>query len=249
MPEVLVLNPRARRDSRGRFLKRRRVNARRRRRRNPIAAVAAANPRRSRRRRHVNARRRRRRNPIAAFAANPRRRRYRHVNARRSRRRRHNPRLLSVSGLTSTLMPAVAGGAGALGLDIALGYLPAEWTWAQQPLAKNLIRVVGALALGTVAGMAVNRRIGTMVTTGALTVAAYGAMRDLFAQVAPAAVAGISPPPYGDYSDTRIGFVNPAPMLSAYMRSGGAPPQVGAYMRDSMLDTVNVGGMGSYDGM
>lgn len=242
MPEVLVLNPR-RRGPGGRFIKNAR---RRRRRRNPVAALAA-NPRR-RRRRYTNARvrRRRRRNPIAAVAANPRRRHRRYTNARVRRRRRHNPRLMSVSGLTSTLVPVVAGGAGALGVDFALSYIPAEWTWAQSTIARNLLRVVGAVALGSAASMATNRRIGVMVTTGALTVMAYGAMRDLLADKAPPSVSGISPPPYGDYSDTRMGYIDPAPRLAAYMRSGGPAP-MGAYMRDSMLDPVNVNGYS--DGM
>lgn len=250
MPEVLVLNPRNKRTgrftrktygSRGKF---------RRRRRNPIAAVAA-NPRRRRRRRNPSARRRR----VMGYAVGPAKIRRRKLNARRARvrRRRRNPRgmgnLLSLRGLTSTLVPAVSGAAGALGLDVALSYIPLPAA-LQTPLMRNVTRVVGALALGAGAGMIFSRRTGYMVATGALTVAAYGALRDFVATNVPALqVSGISPPMYNDYSDTRIGYVSPSARLSAYMSPGAQVPgnTVGAYMRDS-LDPVN-SLSGTHDGM
>ncbi len=252
MPEVLVLNPRRRRNRLGRFVK---GSARKsRRRRNPIAALAA-NPRR-RRRRHArvrrrnpialaaNPRRRRRRNPIA-LAANPRRRRRRSRAVRSTRRYRRNPSgfgsiksMLSVRGLTNTLMPAAIGGAGALGVDLALSYIPGLPEWFNTPTGRIVARVVGAIGVGMLAGMVTNRRTGALVTSGALTVTAYGAIKEFAANNFPQ-LAGISPPAYGDFSDLRIGYIDPAPRLGAYMqrsapRSGG----VGAYMRDS-LDNVN----------
>lgn len=266
MPEVLVLNPRRRRNRLGRFTK---GSARKsRRRRNPIAALAA-NPRR-RRRRHVS---RRRRNPIA-LAANPRRRR-RHARsavAVRSTRRRRNPRatrrryrrnpsamggfksMLSLRGLTNTLVPAAIGGAGALGVDLALSYMPGLPEWFSTPTGKIVARVVGAIGVGVIAGMLTNRRTGALVTSGALTVTAYGAIKSFAVQTFPQ-LAGISPPEYGDFSDTRLGYLDPAPRLGAYMQRNvgvGAYMQrntgVGAYMRDS-LDNVNSLSGVTHDGM
>lgn len=229
------MNPRRARGPKGRFVK-----SRRRRRRNPIAL--AANPRRRRRRRNpiafaANPRRRRRRNPIAF--ANPRRRRRR--NPRASYRRRRNPsmrNMLSLRGLTGALMPAAIGGAGALGVDLMLGYIPLP-AWFDSPTGRIVARVGGAFALGVLASFVVPRRTATLITAGALTVTAYNALREY------APLAGISPPAYGgDYSDTRLSYVSPAPMLQgrgmgAYMRSTvPAGTGMGAYMRDS-LDPVN----------
>lgn len=251
MPEVLVLNPRRRRNRLGRFVKgARRVNARKRRRRNPIAALAA-NPRR-RRRRHrnpialaANPRRRksRRRNPIA-LAANPRRRRRR--NPRASRRRyRRNPSamgsiksMLSVRGLTNTLMPAAIGGAGALGVDILLTYIPTASLpeFFNTTAGKFALRVIGAIGLGALAGMVVPRRTAGLITAGALTVTAYGAIKDVVAQNFPQ-LQGVGP--NADYSDLNLGYISPAPRLGAYMqRSIPRSNGVGAYMRDG-LDNVN----------
>lgn len=238
MSELVILNPRRRRrrnarNAKGQFLpKRRRVNARRRRyhrKRNPIAALAA------------NPRRRRRRNPIAAFAANPRRRRrrsHRMMNVRR--RRRHNPRLLSTRGLMNTLTPALVGGAGAVGLDIALSYIPLP-AWTQTPVMKTVARLAGAVGLGMLARPLIGRQRANAAMLGALTVVAYGSLKDLAARFLP--TVGMSGITAGDdYSDLRlsaymqngngIGFLNPAPMLTS--RNG----TMGAYMRDS-IDPVN----------
>lgn len=180
--------------------------------------------------------------------------RRRKLNARRRRHRNPSMRsLLSVRGLMHTLTPAVGGAAGALALDVALSYVPADKlpTWAQGPWAKVGIKVLGAVALGALAGKFVNRRTGMLVTSGALTVTAYGVIKDFVAKNVPSIpVSGIDPPMGSDYSDTRLAYVSPSPMLQngmgAYMRNGTSPQRVGAYMRDS-LDTVNVHGIN--DGM
>lgn len=249
MPEVLVLNPRRRRNRLGRFTKGARKS---RRRRNPIAALAA-NPRRRRRAR--------RRNPIA-LAANPRRRRSRRraasgyvVGSRRIRRRKLNPRgsrrryrrnpaglgsiksMLSLRGLTHTLMPAAIGGAGALGVDLALSYVPLP-EWFQSNTGRIVARVLGAIGVGVIASFIVPRRTAALITSGALTVTAYGVIKEFASQNFPQ-LQGISPPAYGDMSDLRLGYLDPAPRLGAYMQRGLPRANgVGAYMRDS-LDNVN----------
>lgn len=253
------MNPRGRN---GRFLKRsRRVNARRRR-RNPIAL--AANPRRKRRTKS-----RRRRNPIA-LAANPRRRHSRRrravgytVGSRKIRRRKLNPRtrsrrrrnpsmgglksMLSVRGLMNTLMPAAIGGAGALGVDIALSYVPLP-EWFQTPMGKMVARIAGAIGVGAIAAFVVPRRTAAMITAGALTVTAYGTIRDFAATQFPQlALSGI--PMSSDYSDTQLGYLDPAPRLGAYMqRRMPVASGVGAYMRNSLDDVNSLSGVTS-DGM
>lgn len=247
--ELLLINPRRRRrrNARGQFVKgasrrRRRRNPiaanprRRRRRRNPIAAIAA-NPRR--RRRHA-----RRRNPIAL--ANPRRRRRHRVTAvAYRRRRRHNPRMaLTTRGIMNALIPAGMGAAGAVALDLAMNYVPLPEQF-QTPLWKNVARIVGAFGLGFAASYVIGKEKAKQVTLGALTVASYTVIRDLVAQNFPQL--GLSGAETYDMSDLRMGYINPAPMLTnarnggmgAYMNSAPIPPSgVGAYMRGS-LDTVN----------
>lgn len=246
MEQLLVLNPRRRRrranprGAGGRFI------SRRRRRRNPIAALAA-NPRR----------RRRRRNPIAALAANPRRRRRRHHNPMRMhhrrrrrhnprfsvsvarRRRRHNPRFLPM-GLKEALVPAAIGGAGALTLDIALGYIPMPAA-LNNTFGRLAVKVAGAIGLGFAAGFVTSKHNARMFTAGALTVIAYGAIRDGAKAVLPATVIAKIPGLQGidthDLSDLRMGYTNPAPMLQGY-------DGMGAYMDRTALG----GGLDAYMG-
>lgn len=153
--------------------------------------------------------------------------------------------MLSVRGLMSTLAPAAIGGAGALGVDLALSYVPLP-EWFQTPTGQLVARVVGAIGLGFVASFVVPKRTAMLVTSGALTVTAYGAIREFAAQNFPA-LAGVSPPEYGDFSDTRLGYLDPAPRLGAYMQRRAPANGVGAYMRDS-IDPVNTN-LGSSDGL
>lgn len=256
MPEeLLLINPRRRRrrNKLGRFMRSANPRRRRYRRRNPIAALAA-NPRHRRRRRRRNPiaalaanprRRRRRRNPIAL--ANPRRRRYRRA-VMRTRRRYRNPRLVSARGLMNALVPAGTGAVGAVLLDLGLQYVPLPIEW-QSGWRRYLVVGGGALALGTVGRFipGVSKKTANLFTLGALTVAAYGLIRGVIVQNFPQlGLSGITE--YG-MSDLRLGYLNPAPMvtagnsanagLSAYMQRGAiAPGGMGAYMRDS-LDPVN----------
>lgn len=146
------------------------------------------------------------------------------------------------------IMPAATGAAGAVLLDVGMNYVPLPEQF-QTPIFRNVARVGGAFALGFIASKVpgISRRTAQMFTLGALTVAAYGVIRDVVAQNFPQlGLSGITE--YG-MSNLQLGFVNPAPMvtgpsagnspLGAYMRNSGmGPTPVGAYMRDT-LDNVN----------
>lgn len=257
--QLLLLNPRRRRKRAktargrgGRFV--RASNPRRKRRRKTVSRISAA-PRR---------RRARRRNPIAAIAANPRRRRYvrasgaphrrkRRANPRRrasahrnwgrirAHRRRVNPRLLptSLSSLKATLIPAAIGGGGALALDVALAYVPVP-AFLDNMWGKLAVKIVGAIGLGYAAAFVTSKENARKIAAGALTVVAYGAIRDGIKTFAPdlaAKIPGLSGITDYDLSDLRMGYVNPAPMLQGY--NGG----IGAYM-----DRANLSGMDAYMG-
>lgn len=232
--ELLLVNPRAKRGKNGRFVKRTRAKRKnsRRRRRNPVAAVAAVNPRR-----------RRRRNPVAAFAANPRRRRRaRRVYATSSRRRRRNPRFsLAPSSLMNFVAPAAIGGTGALLLDIGLAAIPLPEQFKSGPL-NTLAKVGGAMLLGYGVGK-VKSGWGKPVTLGALTVIAYGAIRELATRFAPQ-LPGLS-----DFPDYQVGYIDPAPQLQgssamgAYMQPAGGTVGMGAYMEPSQMSGYADDGM------
>lgn len=232
MNEVLVVNPRMKRNSKGRFVKR--VRARR---RNPIAALAA-NPRR----------RRRRRNPVAALAVNPRRKRRgkwfavkAHQRNPTHRRRRRNPVSLSAFRPTSImgqLIPAAIGGAGALALDIALSKIP-QPEFLNNPVGKLGVRVVGAIGLGMLANL-LKAGIGRQITAGALTVVAYNTIRDVVQRVAPSITVA------GYMDDSTMGYIDPAPQLQgtgmgAYMRGATVAQPMGAYMQPDAAAMGNYG--------
>lgn len=208
------------------------------------AEIALINPRRrrkhkkthSRRRRHV-ARRRRASGyvvgsaPVRRRKLNPRRRR--HVARRRHYARRRNPRF-SIGGLTHALIPAAIGGAGAVALDVALGYVPLP-DMLKTGYAKVGVQIAGAFLLGWLGSKALGREKGNAVTLGALTVAAYGLVKTVVKQAAPT-LPGLA----GDYETMRmgaymkpeLGYVNPASPLGAYMQ-----------------DQTPMGGFGGFDGM
>ena len=113
------------------------INPRRKRRRNPMPAGLKRYwaKHRSRRKNPRASKRRRRRNPLAALA-NPRRKRRRNprVQAYTHRKRRRNPiarhhrrarhrNPFSVGGVKSVLVPAAIGAGGAIALQIAYGYI------------------------------------------------------------------------------------------------------------------------------
>lgn len=196
------------------------INPRRRRRRKMSAKQRKYFGKRRTRARSANPRRRRRRNPVGAYmtalAGNPRRRRHHVARRRIGRRRSRNPRF-SVGGVMRQVIPAAIGGAGALGLDMALAVLPVPDMLKSGPLAI-LTKIAGAIGLGYVAGMVIGRERGRLVTTGALTVVAYNAIKQVAQQVAPTL------PGLADYEDYqigaymasnmgRLGYVSPAPVL------------------------------------
>lgn len=217
--------------------------------------VLLINPRR--RRRHKNSRRRHARR--------------RHANPRhfRMRRRRHrNPRrgfgglsLSPISVVRSTIVPAAIGGVGAVGLDVALAYLPIPDS-LKSGLPATLTKLLAAILLGYGFGIVTKKRdMGRLITLGAVTVMGYQFIRDQ-AKAALPTVKGLGS--YMDYVDytlmqdrggmgaymaptasparlNGLGFISPAPVVS----SGG----VGAYMSPDLAPGFNGFNYDSPDGM
>lgn len=202
LAEVSLFNPRRKRRKSRKAAKARRRNPRKRRHtaRRKVRTVVVARRRVSRRARSVK---------------------------RRYRARSRNPRF-SLGGVTAALVPAAVGGAGAVALDVALGYgqnfLPAALTSGYGRVA---VKLGGAFALGWAASKLIGRERGKAVALGALTVVAYDLFKTIAKQVAPA-VPGLA----GDYTDNvgaflpdGVGGYNPAP----YVRED-AP--IGAFLDD-----------------
>ncbi len=145
-----------------------------------MSEILLVNPRR-RRRRKTTVRRRRRRNPVAA---NPRRRRRRTRSV--ARRRRRNPaRRITARSIQRQLTNATQGALGAIGLDIALAYipLPANMTG---PFLTPVIKGLGAVGLGAVAGMTgVRAETANRMTEGALTVQLHTIGKNMLSQFVP----------------------------------------------------------------
>lgn len=240
--------------------RRRRAHSRRKvyvshRRRNPTRARRRrANPRRvhHRRRRAVYASRRRRSNPFRRHHA----------------RRRRNP----IGGSWGdTLSPAAIGAGGAIALAVAYGYvspyLPSQLvTGSLMPL---LVQAAGAIGLGVLAyAITKNARMSQYVATGGLTVVLVNVVTPMLSSATGNSLPGMSGfgglklggmgdyTPYrrgmGAYQNLqrrRLGFINPAPKLGAYMATPARLQGLrgmGAYMPTSV---PGMRGFGGYTGL
>lgn len=123
------------------------------------------------------------------------------------------------------LLPAGVGAAGALGLDISLGfarpYLP---DFLATGLGNTAVRLGGAIAVGMVAGQFMGRRFGEQAAAGAMTVTLYDLLKGYFTDAFP------SVPLSGPYDawGYQFGYPASAPQVGAYVGNGGSP--LGAYV-------------------
>lgn len=197
--------------------------------------ILLVNPRKRatrRKRRKTTVRRKRRRNPVAA---NPRRR-------RTSRRRRRNPQRFTAAKLQRQLTVATQGALGALGLDIALAYIPLP-AQMQGPFIGPVIKGFGAVALGMVAGMAgIRAETANRMVEGALTVQIHGIAKQMVGQFMPAI-------PLSAYVD-QLGYYGSGwnPNMSVddpdWNNSG-----MSAYLTDISSDQMDIdeGGLSMYE--
>lgn len=108
----------------------------------------------------------------------------------RIRRRKLNPggRAFSMRGfMRNTLMPSTVGAAGALGIDLVLGFLPLPLAMKTGPM-KTVIKIAGAAAIGAVAANFVKRDTAQQIAAGAITVALYDLIKGYTLPMLPPAV-------------------------------------------------------------
>jgi hypothetical protein len=124
-------------------------------------------------------------------------------------------------------MNALPGAFGALGLDIALGYIPVPANW-KLGILGYVTKSVGAIGLGMIAQNFVRPATAAKMTEGALTVMFHGILRNLTAQFAPAV-------PLGMYLPSTNGNMG-------YYGSGWNPEYesgLEAYLPDMSMDPMS----------
>lgn len=215
--------------------------------------------------RSYHRRHRRRKNPVYA------RRRRRHNPIFRSRRRRRNP----IGGSWGeALTPAAIGAGGAVALAVAYGYLspylPSQLTTGS--IMPLVVQAAGAIGLGALAyAITKNTRMSQFVATGGLTVVIVNAITPALSSAAGGNVPGLNGfgglklggvgdyvpyrrgmGAYMPYQRGRLGFINPAAKLGAYLRTPARLQGlrgVGAYLPTSVPGMRGFAGGGGYTGI
>lgn len=215
MPQLFVVNPSARSRKKTRTSKRKPA---------PMAT--------RRRRRAVSKRR------APTFRANPapvrRRRRYRRNPVMRVSRRRGYRRNPSGRGGKGTfnvmgvLLPGVTIGAGAVGAELLMGYLPIP-AGLKTGSMRHVIKAGVSVAAGWAIGKWFNKKAGEAFALGGVAIAAHDAIKGLIVTAMPGARFGIytNPDALGYYN---AGLVNDASGLGQYIEANAG--MAGAYDSD-----------------
>lgn len=164
------------------------------------------NPRKRRTRRRAPVRRRRTARRATA-RRNPAPRRRRTPARRRITRAAYNPRPRGVMGqVNQALMPAAQGAAGAIGLDLLMGFVPLPPALGTG-MVRHLVKGVGAVGVGMLAGMVARPRTAQAMMQGSLTVVMHDAAKEMIATTMP---------------NIPLGYIQSgyAPDLAAYLDQG-----------------------------
>lgn len=201
-----------------------------------MAELMLINPRKRRRKSKVRARKRsrsrirarRRKSYPLAMMNNPRKRRRRSRGMRRSFKRATGG-FKPMAFVNETLMPSAIGAAGALGLDMLLGFIPLPETLKVGPM-RPLVRIAGAVGIGVIAGMVTNKRMGEQVGAGALTVVLYDTLKGFVQRTMPNVKLG----EYNDVDITEyptLEYLNPGAVVSDTDSMGEyISPEMGEYI-------------------
>lgn len=180
-------------------------------------------------------RRHRRRRAAVSLLANP--RRHHRRRSRRVHHMRRNPRRLSGGGrfsvrrfMNDALIPAGIGAVGALGVNIALGYItPSLPVSLQSGIMNTGVKIAGAVAIGMAAGMVAGKRFGEQAMAGAITVTLYDLLKGYAASAMPTL-------PLSGY---HMGWVSPAYQVGEYVgvdRSYTGMHGMGMYVGETERD-------------
>lgn len=236
MPLAMIVNPSARpslrkprgtktmRNRLGRFIARKRRPAAR------VTTVFRANPL-PKRRRH----KRRRAALPAVFRTNPVRRSHHRRAAIVRRRYRRNP----IEGgrgnlrLGALVMPALGIGLGAVGSEMAMGYMTFIPANMKTGMMRHVTKGVISLGAGWVLGKFVNRKVGEAFALGGLTIAFHDAAKEAILKAMPNAQFGY----YSPGQMERMGAYMTRNQMGMLPRGAGSPggpmsfSGMGEYMR------------------
>ena len=134
---------------------------------------------------------------------NPRRKHRKHHAKRHHARRHHNPRFLT--DFTTQLQHGAIGAAGALGINVVLGYLPIPAN-LKTGLAGSAVKLIGATGVGMLAGRFMGASKGAAFAQGAITVALYDMFKGVLKRNAPQ-VPVLS-------GDDSMGYLDPATTIN-----------------------------------
>ena len=188
-----------------------------------MSEILLVNPRKRRRKKRAkkktSVRRRRRRNPVKRKVTR--------------RRRRRNPAVTARS-IQGQLRTASTGALGALGLDVALAYIPLPAAITGGIIGK-VTKAAGAIALGVVANkLGVSASNANRMAEGALTVQLHGIGKELLTQFAP----GVALSAYvGD--DNGMGYYGSGWNPNAVDDPDYGSP-LGTYLPDISAESVNM---------
>lgn len=199
-----------------------------------MASLMLYNPTKKRRKSAKRRKSTKRRNPVSLASVNPKRRRTaKRATSSRRRSNRGGGKMTLKKLVNNAFVPAAIGGAGALALDVAWGALPIP-TQVKTGTIAPFAKLAGAVALGFGARALAGKDIGDRVLVGAVTVGAYGFLKNFLQRTMPNIPLGEIP----DYETLQ--YINAAQFQPDPLLTGGHIPDY--EMRQSA-------GMSEYDDM
>ena len=184
----------------------------------------------------VAKKRKRKSKSIARVSARARVRR-KHNPIRAHRRRRYSPnpmRVGNLSGFTKhTLMPSVVGAAGALGVDVMLGFLPLPPQFKTGPM-RALVKIAGAVGVGMLASNFMKRETAHQIAAGAITVTLYDVMKGYLQQAMPLLPLSEADVMFEEYPNlSYAGAAQTVDDMGQYVSGMSTEDGVGMYVGDS----------------
>lgn len=151
------------------------------------------------------------------------------------RRYRRNPSMRGgMQGfMKHTLMPSAMGAAGALGIDVILGFLPIPVQFKTGPM-RALVKIAGAVGIGMVAQNFVKKETANQFVAGAITVTLYDVFKGYLQTAMPTVALSEAEHIMQEYPS--LGYANPALNVSGSEQMGVYMPEagMGVYVGDDM---------------
>lgn len=190
----------------------------------------------------VAKKRKRKSRSIARVSARARvRRKHNPIRAHRRRRYRSNPmRMNSMTGFTKhTLMPSVVGAAGALSLDVILGFLPVPVQFKTGPM-RAIVKIAGAVGVGMLASNFMKRETAHQIAAGAITVTLYDVMKGYLQQAMPTLPLSEADVMFEEYPNlSYAGAGQTVDGMDQYVSGMSSEDGVGMYVGDSEVSDFN----------